>query len=775
MEPLDRPAVALRRHNRSSIRSALICVAVAAFGIATVAYFWRVRPRTTTERPAAGTASIPHLLREINARQDPRHFIYLNYERAMWLHDELDAKASTMTPEHRLDTALKCALEMVNGGKTERGVKMYDSIVRQLKAKAPAVWRGRGSGISILQGVAYLRLGELQNCCDKNNPNSCLLPITGSGIHTKQEGSRHAMHCLLEALKLDPDNASARWLLNIAYMTVGEYPRNVPRRWLIPVEAYGGDYPMQKFPNVAPSMGLDLLGWSGSVTMEDFEGNGLLDLAISSFRQDQPMRYFHNNGDGTFTERTRESGLAEELGGLNMITTDYNNDGRPDIVVLRGGWMDKYGHYPLSLLRNDGKGHFTDVTIEAGLLAFGPTQAAVAFDYNGDGLLDLFVGYESTDGDPVPCRLFRNNGNGTFTDVTQLCGLDIVRYVKAVVSADFTHSGRPGLYLSCATGHNILLRNDGPAAPDKSAMGPWRFTDVSREAQVDLQNNSFSCFFFDYDNDGWPDLYVGGYGSAKNVGEVAKDYLGIPTAAEKAKLYHNNRDGTFSDVTETVHLNKVILGMGINFGDLDNDGWLDFYAGTGSPDLSMLIPNRMFRNHDGKYFDEVTTTGDFGHLQKGHGIAFGDLNNNGQQDVFLVSGGAYEGDVAHDCLFVNPGNRNHWVNLSLSGVRSNRIALGAEICVTVATPQGDRRIYRTVTTGGSFGNSPLRQDIGLGNATKIKGVSIRWPASGIEQSIGGLSMDSFYKITEGDQAAKRWNVPRFRLQGTNHAGTTARM
>ena len=216
-------------------------------------------------------------------------------------------------------------------------------------------------------------------------------------------------------------------------------------------------------------------------------------------------------------------------------------------------------------------------------------------------------------------------------------------------------------------------------------------------------------------------------------------------------------------MSKQAHLDKVIVGMGINFGDLDNDGWLDFYVGTGTPDLGMIIPNRMFHNKQGKGFEEVTTTGDFGHLQKGHGIAFGDLNNNGQQDIFLVSGGAYEGDTAHDCLYINPGNKNHWVTLQLTGVKSNRIALGAEICVTVATPQGERKIYKTVSTGGSFGNNPLRQEIGLGNATAIRQVSIHWPASGIQQTIPNLQMDRFYKVREGDTTAEAWNVPTFPL------------
>lgn len=720
-------------------------------------------PRTTEAHSAAPQQTIPQMLADINEHLAPESTPYLNYGRALQLHKKLNDPERQMAHLERMKMALNYGDELLNAGRTDEALKVYRSIEDKVKSGVPQVWKTIAAELLTVEAVGHLRLGEQQNCCDVNNQDSCLVPISGAGIHSKQEGSRGAIKCLLEALRSKPNNNSARWLLNIAYMTVGEYPRKVPPQWLIPLNTYGGDYPMKKFINIAPQTGLDILGLSGSVAMEDFESNGLLDLVISSVRLDKQLRYFHNNGDGTFTEKTKESGFDGEVGGLNMIVTDYNNDGRPDIIVLRGAWLASAGHHPLSLLRNDGSGHFTDVTIQAGLLTLGPTQTAVAFDYNGDGLLDLFLGYESTSNDPVPCKLFRNNGNGTFTDVTKLCGLDIIRFVKGTASADFTHNGRPGLYLSCDGQPNILLRNDGPAGADKSPTAAWKFTDVSREAGVDLQHSSFSCFFFDYDNDGWPDIYVGGYGQLQSVGDIANDYLGLPTKANKAKLYHNNRDGTFTDISKQAHLDKVVLGMGINFGDIDNDGWPDFYVGTGNPLLETLIPNRMFRNHEGKYFDEVTTTADVGHLQKGHGIAFGDISNNGQEDIFLVAGGAFEGDTAHDCFFVNPGSKNHWVTLLLTGVKSNRIALGAEICVTVTTPQGDRQIYHTVSTGGSFGNNPLRQHIGLGNATGIKQVSIHWPASGIRQTITNLGMDTFYKIKEGDSQAEKWAVPTFKF------------
>jgi len=741
---------------------------------AQVAAYWRHKSPGTSPAGPAAQLTIPQMLLDINSKLVPRRCVFANAQRAELVRATLSQSANVMPQADRLRLEGTYAEELMNAGKTEESVKAYDALIHEIQTVDPEKWKEQGPTLLTRQAIGYLRMGEQQNCCDRNNPNSCLLPIAGSGIHTKQEGSRGAIRCLQEVLKIDSSDLSARWLLNIAYMTIGEYPKKVPAKWLIPLKDFGGDFAMTKFYNAAPDMGLDFLGWSGSIVMEDFEGNGLLDLVISSFRPEGQLRYIHNNGDGTFTERTKESGFPGEIGGLNMITTDYNNDGRPDIVVLRGGWMAKDGYYPLSLLRNDGNGHFTDVTIQAGLVTLGPTQTAVVFDYNRDGFLDMFVGYEGGGGETVACKLFRNNGNGTFTDVTQLCGLDIVRFVKGVVSADFMHNGLPGLYLSCQGQPSVLLRNDGPAGADKSPMAPWKFTDITHEAGVDLQYSSFSCFFADYDNDGWPDLYVNGYGGLRNVGDVAADYLGKPTPAAKSKLYHNNHNGAFTDVSKQAHLDKVNEGMGMNFGDLDNDGWLDFYVGTGNPDIGLIIPNRMFRNHDGKYFDEVTTTGDFGHLQKGHGVAFGDLRNNGQQDIFLVAGGAFEGDTAHDCLYLNPGNKGHWINLKLTGVKSNRVAIGAEICVTAITPQGERKIYKTVNTGGSFGNNPLRQEIGLGNATAIKQVSIHWPASGIDQTVTNLTMDHFYKIKEGDSNAELWQVPTFKipLAATENAGDT---
>jgi hypothetical protein len=372
----------------------------------------------------------------------------------------------------------------------------------------------------------------------------------------------------------------------------------------------------------------------------------------------------------------------------------------------------------------------------------------VWFDFNNDGWLDLFIGNESTPDDVHPCELYRNNGDGTFTECASSAGVANIGFVKAVVSGDFDNDTWPDLFLSRKGMPNVLYRNEGPRDSDGGIKSDWKFTDVAQAAGVTEPIVSFPAWFWDYDNDGWLDIFVAGY-HIEHVGDVAADYLGFPHSAERARLYRNNRDGTFTDATRKAGLYKVLHAMGSNFGDLDNDGFLDFYAGTGDPDLATLIPNRMFRNNGGQSFQEVTTAGGFGHLQKGHGVSFGDIDNDGDQDIFEVMGGAYAGDKAYSVLYENPGNTNRWIVLKLEGVRSNRSAIGARVKVSLTAPSGSREIHRTVGSGGSFGCNPLRQEIGLGDSTQIAAVEVFWPVSGKKQTFGGLEAGRTYHIREG--------------------------
>jgi hypothetical protein len=646
-------------------------------------------------------------------------------------------------------------VELVQAGKTEQGIREMQAMNTAMKAELPGDYSQVSRTIHEWLALAHLRMAEEQNCCATNNADSCLMPIKGKGIHSKREGGTLAFNELCAILKSDPQNLKAKWLLNITAMTLGRYPNEVPKAFLIDPAVFKSEYPLPAFHNVAPQLGLNLLGRAGGTVVEDFDGDSQLDIMISGAGFDDQLRLFHNNGDGTFTERTKEAGLTGETGGLSLVQGDYNNDGLPDVYVLRGGWMEGAARFPCSLLRNDGKGTFTDVTKSAGLMRAGPTQTAVWFDYDNDGWLDLFQGYESGKrSGQHPCALYHNNHDGTFTDVASQAGVDYIAYVKAATSGDYDNDGFPDLFLSVlrfgGVGQCTLLHNNGNGT----------FTDMTIESGIHKPDNAFSTMFFDYDNDGWLDLFVAGY-RIDGVQDIAADYMGLPHNGEKSRLFHNNRNGTFTDASQQTHLDKVILAMGLNFGDLDNDGFLDFYAGTGDPKLDTVKPNRMFRNAGGKVFQEVTTAGNFGHLQKGHGIAFADLNNDGQQDVFIEMGGVLYGDVAYSTLFANPGNKNHWLTLRLHGVTTTKSAIGARIKVTVMSPTGAREIHRVVGTGASFGCNPLRQEIGLGDATSVDSVEILWPVSKKRQELKGLKLDARYDISEDSETPKPFTLKRF--------------
>ena len=595
--------------------------------------------------------------------------------------------------------------------------------------------------------IAYLRVGEQENCLHYHGQKSCIFPIKGSGVHKLPRGAEGAVHEFTALLEKDPKDAQARWLLNIAYMQLGRYPQDVPPQYLIPEKFFASEYDIGDFPDVAPSAGLAVTGHAGGVCMEDFDGDGLLDLMISSSGPHDQLSFFHNSGDGTFAERTLQAGLIGETGGLNLICADYNNDGHPDVVVLRGGWWHEFGNYPLSLLKNKGDGTFEDVTEAAGLLSPHPTQTAAFADFDNDGWLDLYVGHETTPGDPHPSQLFHNNHDDTFTEVAAPLGLANMGFVKGVAWGDFNNDGRQDLYISRQNGYNSLFRNDGPADPKDPLPDHWKFTDVTKEAGVADPYYSFATWFFDYDNDGWPDLFVSGY-AFRSVDDIPNFEMGKPHRAELPRLYHNNHDGTFTEVSAAMHLDRVIEPMGASFGDLDNDGWLDIYLGTGNPLYGSLLPNRMFRNDGGKRFQDVTTSGGFGHLQKGHSIVFGDLENNGNEDIFEEMGGALPGDTYESALYRNPGHGNHWITLDLEGLKTNRSAIGTRIAITLDLPV-KRHIYRTVGFVSSFGGNPLRQHIGLGKATKIAEITVQWPTSHQTQSFRNIGVDQAFHLREG--------------------------
>jgi len=610
----------------------------------------------------------------------------------------------------------------------------------------------RNAYLQKLQALAYLRLGERNNCVGNHMEGSCVYPIQGDGVYTDPYATQKAITVYEEMLRSDPQNLEARWLLNIAYMTIGTYPRAVPKDLLIPnLDRDSSGVAVNPFKNVAGELGLsDAWSLAGGVIVDDFDNDGNLDIVTSTWDLEQSMHYYHNNGDGTFTDRSRASGLDAIKGGLNLLQADYNNDGYTDILVLRGAWMRELGMQPKTLLRNNGDGTFTDVTVESGILSFGPTQAATWADFNNDGWLDLFIGQENTNpGKSLHAsQLYINNHDGTFTEVGAQAGCQWLAFIKGVTSGDYNRDGWPDIFISGYDGQKILLRNKG--IPGKIPQ----FENVTRAAGLArTATYTFPTWFFDYDNDGWPDILACGYayrgGMAATAAAEALNQL--PPDASKIYLYHNNHDGTFTDVTDTMGLDKPVFAMGANFGDIDNDGWPDMYLGTGNPDFASLVPNRMFKNIGGKRFADITVAARVGNLQKGHGISFADIDNDGDQDIFVRMGGAYPADGYFNSLYLNPGQDtcNNWINVLLRGTKANRSAIGAEIECRITENGVKRSVFMDVNSGGSFGCNPLRKEIGIGRAKKIDELVIRWPGSGTVQVFHDIAPRQFLSIGEG--------------------------
>ena len=604
----------------------------------------------------------------------------------------------------------------------------------KLDAASPAITAFR-------LGVTYLRMGETENCLLNPAATSCILPIRGEAIHTRQNGSRQAITAFSDVLKMRTGipalDLATRWLLNIAYMTIGEYPDKVPTGYLIPPRSFESEEEIPRFRNIAGEIGLDMFNVAGSAVADDFDGDGSLDLLVTTADTRGQLRvYRHTNG--RFVERTEQAGLLGMPGGLNLVQADYDNDNDVDVLVLRGGWLEQHGRYPKSLLRNNGDGTFTDVTFAAGLARVHfPTQTASWADYDNDGDLDLYVGNESSASIAAPSQLFRNDGHGVFTDEAASAGVLNNRYAKAVVWGDYNGDRWPDIYVSNYKGANRLYRNNANGT----------FTDEAEALRVTQPITSFPAWFWDVDNDGVLDIYVAAY--AAEIADLAASALGLPITTELAKLYRGTGKGGFEDVSGRFNLKRPNAPMGSNFGDLDNDGYLDFYLGTGYPRIQNLMPNVMYRNRRGRGFADVSTSGGFAHLQKGHGVVFADFDHDGDQDIFEEMGGAFPGDKAHNVFYENPGFGNHWLMLKLVGVWSNRSAIGARIHAEIIEDGARRSVYKHVNSGGTFGANPLRQTIGLGKASRIEVLEVFWPTTGETQTWTNVRADQAIEIVEG--------------------------
>jgi hypothetical protein len=663
-------------------------------------------------------------------------------------------------------------------GEEQKGIDLY----QQLLDKTSLGDVEQRQGLLRDLANAWLRLGDRTNCINNHTTESCIFPIAGGGIHRDKTGAEKAIELYKAILAENPSDLESRWLLNIAYMTVGAYPQSVPPQFLLKVRDDDSQHLVRPFRNVAMNIGLNYKCIAGGSIVDDFNNDGYDDIILSSWSLTEPMRYYRNNANGTFTDVSDSSGLGYLTGGLNIQQMDYNNDGYKDIFVLRGGWKGRFGKDPNSLLRNNGDGTFTDVTEASGLLSFHPSQTATWADFNNDGWLDVYIGNETTPNEEAhPSQLFINNKNGTFTEVAAKAGCALVQFVKGVTSGDYDNDGRSDIFVSTLNGNKILLHNE------TGADGIVKFRDVSQAAGLTHNlTRTFPTWFWDYDNDGWLDILVCGYEFTQSLSYYAgAEATQMPIGnAGKVFLFRNNHDGTFEDVSARVGPNSTAFAMGANFGDIDNDGYLDFYLGTGNPQLKSAVPNKLFKNLRGERFLDVTTAARVGNIQKGHGVSFADLDNDGNEDIYIKMGGAYTGDAFENSLYLNPGQSsttsstpNHWINISLQGTTSNRSAIGARIKLTFSDKGSggantERSVYRDVNSGGSFGSNPLRQHIGLGQATVIKELQITWPTPARSQpqtqTFHNLPINTNLKIVEGAAQYTTYSLTRLDFQSGIH-------
>lgn len=718
------------KSSRQARMATVVCLWVAGFSLASVL---NAQPTGDVVRPAGGHTSsgdsghrrMLELLSEILERSATEN-AYTGVDYRRWDRDQLEELPADAPAAQRARLHLLVGKDELRLGNNAMAVEHL------LKAYSMA---GNDRVEPAFQlAVAYMRLGEAQNCLAHRNPDSCILPLRGGGVHELQQGAREAVRYLTKVLRRQPNHLAARWLLNLTHMALGEYPDHVAPQHRIPPGRFESEETVARFRDVAADLGLNTVSLSGGAIADDFDNDGWLDIVVSDWSPGGQLRYFRNNGDGSFSERTEQAGLRGLYGGLNLIHADYDNDGDPDILVLRGAWLGRAGRYPNSLLQNDGTGRFRDVTFAAGLgYKHLPTQTAAWADYDNDGHLDLYVGNEM-----FPGQLFHNNGDSTFTDVARDAGVENGAVAKGVVWGDVDGDRLPDLYVSNFGSVNRLYRNNGDGT----------FEDIAAEANVLHPVKSFPTWFWDFNNDGDLDLFVSSY--ERRVEDVAAPYFGLPPLETVPdSFYRGDGKGSFRDVSLEVASAPITQPMGSNFGDFDNDGFLDFYLGTGYPEYEGLMPNLLYRNVGGQSFVDVTTSAGLGHSQKGHGVAFADFDRDGDQDILVEMGGAYSGDVFGNCLFENPGFGNRWLVVKLVGGRSARSAIGARIRATILENGRERSIYRWVGTGGSFGASPMHQHIGLGQAEKVISLAVYWPTSDTTQVFESVNADQFIVVHEG--------------------------
>jgi hypothetical protein len=504
----------------------------------------------------------------------------------------------------------------------------------------------------------------------------------------------------------------------------------------------------------------DVLGMftagGAAVAVGDYDNDGFDDLFVTDSAEGVSSHLFHNDGGLRFTDVTAHTGVGGGNDRASIVADalwfDYDNDGWRDLLVVRFGTPILY--------RNEGGRRFTNVSDRSGLTTFANTIAAIAFDFDNDGRLDLMLGHyfapvnlielptphvlphdldNASNGGGV--GLWRNAGGGRFVDVTKEAGLGgYSGWTLDLGHGDFNNDGLQDVYVAADYGSDRLFMNEGSG----------RFTDATRRAIGFDTKKGMNAEVADYDNDGWLDIFVT---------NIHDEYM-----KECAMLWHNNGDGTFTDLSKETGTCDTLWGWAAKFADFDNDGWQDLFVTNGLrsrgaenyiPVLVKMITapgidftdvrnwpaignmswsgyqrKKLHRNLGDHTFKEIAAEAGVNNDKDGRGLAVADFDNDGRLDLFQTN--ADQPALLYRGAGVNPGN---WVQLALVGA-SVRDAIGARVTLTA----GGRTQIREVDGGNGYaGQSTSRLHVGIGDATRVEALTIRWPDGSVERTTAAIN------------------------------------
>ena len=627
---------------------------------------------------------------------------------------------------NNLEAMLQLGLAEFRLGEADKAAERFENIIQNYR---------RHSGAYYYLGVYHLRHGDLEK----------------------------AVTNFKESLRLKPRDPETLWNLWTAYSKLGGYPEELPAEFRIVVSGNsrqqatgvegrkdgreegikessslpifqpntGSRKPTtdSQFIDIAPELKMDKVDGGRGSAWGDYDNDGDEDIvAVGTY---QPHALFRNNGDGTFTDVAEQAGIADSRGGWGSLFADYDNDGYLDLYITRGGWS---GAAENTLYHNNGDGTFTDVTHAAGVADPQSSFCAAWADYDNDGYLDLYIA-DGVIGDGAANVLYHNNRDGTFTNTAESAGVANTGNSLGTAWGDYDKDGYIDLHVINFGQSNVLYRNNGDGT----------FTDVTPTTGMTLPvTDAFVTFFLDVDNDADLDIFISNSGSFQAF--IAGQITGTaPHDGDRQVLYRNNGDGTFTDVTRESGLYHAFGAMGANFGDIDSDGYLDIYLATGAPQMGRLERDALFRNNGDGTFTDATFALGLGNIGKGHGVTFGDVDTDGDVDIYVPVGGAFIGDQWRNLFYQNIGAGNNWLTLKLVGVKSNRDGIGAKVTLRL----GDSVIYREVSGGCGFGSTnSLSLEIGLKAHTKVDTLEIVWP-SGQVDTHRNLSVNQRLVVTEG--------------------------